>query len=223
MNGMLGKKIGMTQVFDADGCVVPVTVIKCGPCSILQIKTESRDGYNAVQLGFKDRSAKNFIKEVRNQGSEDYKVGQEINVSLFSQGEFVDIAGTSIGRGFQGGIKRWNWSRGPETHGSMSHRAPGSIGASAFPSRVVKGHHLPGHMGNHRVSVQNLEVIKVDRDNHLLIVKGSLPGHKNSYLLISKSKKNKKPKNSLAKTQAKPEQPEKQPKQDKKQKPPGKK
>lgn len=188
MSGILGKKIGMTQVFREDGRVMPVTVIATGGC-ILQIKTKEKDGYNAIQLGFED---KRFIKEIPVCDPQNYKVGQDIGMMQFSPGDFVDIAATSKGRGFQGGIKRWHWSRGPESHGSMSHRAPGSIGASAFPSRVYKGHHLPGHMGNKKVTVQNLEIVKVDKDNSLLVVSGSVPGHNNCCLIIKKSKKKKK-------------------------------
>lgn len=209
MSGILGKKIGMTQVFGEDGRIVPVTIIESGPCCVLQIKTQSSDGYNAIQVGFEEIkdskinrplrgkfkkikvTPKRFIKEVPVPDPENYKVGQDIDVGQFSPGDFVDIVGTSIGKGFQGGMKRWHWSSGPSGHGSMSHRAPGSIGASAFPSRVFKGHHLPGHMGNQRVTVQSLEIIKVDKDNNLLVVKGSIPGHKNSYLIIKKSKKKK--------------------------------
>ena len=177
----------MTQIFGEEGQVIPVTVIESGPCSILQVKTKEKDGYNAIQAGFKDK----FIKEMQVANPASYKVGQNIDVAQFSVGDFVDIAGTSKGKGFQGGIKRWNWSSGPKSHGSMSHRAPGSIGASAFPSRVLKGHHLPGHMGNQKVTVQNLEVIKVDKDNNLLVVSGSVPGHRNCFLIIKESKKKK--------------------------------
>ena len=212
MNGLLGKKIGMTQIFREDGQVIPVTVIESGPCSILQIKTKEKDGYNAIQLGFEEvaetkikKPLKNkfkkikvkptkLIREIKVSDPENYKIGQNLEVTQFAPGDFVDIIGTSIGKGFQGGIKRWNWSGGPESHGSMSHRAPGSIGASAYPSRVYKGHHLPGHMGNKRTTIQNLEVVKIDKDNCLLAVKGSVPGHKNCYLIIKRAKKKKKAK-----------------------------
>ncbi len=211
MSGLLGKKIGMTQVFTEDGQVVPVTAIETGPCSVLQVKTVESDGYNALQLAFDsvketrlkkplrgkfkklNISPKRFVKEIRVIDIKPYALGQDIDVSMFAPGEYVDVIGTSIGKGFQGGIKRWGWARGPETHGSMSHRAPGSIGASAYPSRVVKGHHLPGHMGCARITVHNLEVIRVDKENNLLVVKGSVPGHDNSYLIIHKSTR-KKPK-----------------------------
>ncbi len=185
MRGILGKKIGMTQIFREDGQIMPVTVIESGPCSISQIKTQNKDGYDAIQLNFKDK----LTKEIRLSDPTSYKVGQNIDLAQFSPGDFVDITGASKGKGFQGGIKRWNWKRGPQSHGSMSHRAPGSIGASAYPSRVVKGHHLPGHMGNQRTTVQNLEIIKVDKENNLLVVGGSVPGHRNCFLVIKKAKK----------------------------------
>jgi large subunit ribosomal protein L3 len=207
MEGILGKKIGMTQIFKDSGQIVPVTIVAAGPCSILQIKTKQKDGYNAIQLGFEDArtskinksltkrfekikvSPKKFIKEIAIQDVKGFQVGQNLDVSLFKPGDFVDIVGTSKGHGFQGGIKRWHWSGGPKSHGSMSHRAPGSIGASAFPSRVYKGHHLPGHMGNQKVTVQNLEVVQVNKERHLLVIKGSVPGHKNSYLIVKKARK----------------------------------
>jgi large subunit ribosomal protein L3 len=209
MTGILGKKIGMTQVFGENGQIIPVTVIESGPCYVLQIKTEKSDGYGAIQLGLGEKkesrvkkplrekfkkvkvTPKAFIKEICVPDPKEYQIGQDIDVGLFKRGDFVDIEGTSIGRGFQGGIKRWHWSGGPKSHGSMSHRTPGSIGASAYPSRVYKGHHLPGHMGKQRVNVQNLEVIKVDKAHNLLAIKGSVPGHKNSYLIIKKAKKKK--------------------------------
>lgn len=212
MSGILGKKIAMTQLFGEDGKIQPTTVIRSGPCTVLQIKTQAKDGYNAIQLGFEDIketritkplrgkfkkikvSAKRFIKEIFVADPQNFKVGSALDVSQFTPGDYVDVVGKSIGRGFQGGMKRWNWSGGPSGHGSMSHRAPGSIGASAYPSRVHKGHHLPGHMGNQRVTVQNLKVIKVDKDNNLLLVKGSVPGHKNSLLIIKKAKKKETPK-----------------------------
>lgn len=234
MAGILGKKIGITQIFNEEGEVLPVTLIEGGPCAVLQIKTKDIDGYDAIQIGFEDVKesklkrpvrgkfkkanipAKRLIKEIRVTEPKIYSLGQNLDLTQFSPGDFVDIVGISKGRGFQGGIKRWHWKRGPETHGSMSHRAPGSIGASAFPSRVVKGHHLPGHMGNQRVTVQNLEVIKVDKENNLLLVKGSVPGHKNSYLIIRKSKK-KKVKPVKIEVKPKVEQPKKQePKEEKK-------
>ena len=213
MVGLLGKKIGMTQAFGTDGEVIPLTVIEAGPCAVLQVKSAERDGYFAIQLGFGEKkesraskpdlgrfkkagvSPKRFVRELRvmrgetEKDDKEYKLGKEILVDVFQQGDFVDISGISVGKGFQGGMKRWHWSGGPETHGSMSHRRPGSIGASSDPSRVFKGHHLPGRMGGKKVTTQNLEVARVDKENNLLLVKGAVPGHKNSYLVIKKAKK----------------------------------
>ena len=206
-NGLLGKKIGMTQIFKESGKLVPVTVIEAGPCPVLQIKTNDTDGYQSIQLGFDDKreslvnkpdngrfkkagvSPKRFIKEFRVKDMADLKVGHEIDVDIFAPGDFVDITGTSIGRGFQGGMKRWGWHGGPESHGSMFHRAVGSIESGPRLTRVTKGHHMPGHMGNEAITVTNLEVIKVDKEKHILVVKGSVPGADNSYLIIKESKK----------------------------------
>ncbi len=207
MVGILGRKIGMTQVFREEGEVVPVTVIESGPCSVLQIKAKETDGYNAIQLGFKAAPRK-FVREFTVADPKNYQLGQDIDVTQFSPGDFVDIAGISRGMGFQGGVKRWHWSIGAKSHGGMSHREPGSIGASAYPSRVIKGHHLPGQMGNQRVAIQGLEVVKTDKAHNLLVVKGSVPGHKNCYLVIKKSKKQKKSK--LVKKEAEPKKQEKQ-------------
>jgi large subunit ribosomal protein L3 len=207
MVGLLGKKIGMTQVFGEDGRVTPATAIQAGPCFVLQVKSAERDGYYAVKVGFDEQkesrvnkplrgifkkagiSAKKFIREFSIEPGQEYKVGEKIPLDIFSVGEFVDITGVSIGKGFQGGMKRWHWKGGGKTHGSMSHRRPGSIGASSDPSRVLKGKHLPGHMGNRRVTVQNLKVLKVDAENNLILVKGAVPGHRNSYLVIKSAKK----------------------------------
>lgn len=201
MTGLLGKKIGMTQIFSDDGKLVNVTAIEAGPCCILNIKEKS------IQLGFDNVKEKDLkkpelgyfkklniaprkiIREVSKDPQAEYKVGQELKVDLFKTGDFVDVTGTSIGKGFAGGIKRWHWHGGPKTHGSMSHRRIGSIGASTSPGRVWKGQPLPGHMGCVRVTTQNLKVIKVDAENNLLLIKGAVPGHKNSYLLIRKAKK----------------------------------
>lgn len=205
--GILGKKLGMSQVFGEDGKQIPVTLIEAGPCFVLQVKTQQNHGYQAIQLGFSQKEQRKtnrpdlghfqkagvkplkFVREVRVGPQEEYKVGQEILVDIFSPGDFVDLTGTSKGKGFQGGVKRWHWRGGPGAHGSMQHRAPGSIGASSFPSRVFKGHHLPGHMGQDKVTVQNLEVVRVDRQNNLLAVKGSVPGPKGSFLVVRKAKK----------------------------------
>jgi len=201
MTGLLGKKIGMTQVFTGDGKLVSVTAIEAGPCPVLAIKPKS------IQIGFgpikENRTKKpilgyfkklnisplRLIKEVSREIGKEYKVGEELNVDLFKAGDFVDITGTSIGKGFQGGMKRWHWKGGPRTHGSTSHRRVGSLGSSTSPGRVWKGHHLPGHMGNARVTLQNLRIVKLDAEKNILLVKGAVPGHKNSYLIIKKAKK----------------------------------
>jgi large subunit ribosomal protein L3 len=201
MTGILGKKIGMTQVFSDDGKLVSVTAIEAGPCPVLAIKEKS------IQLGFdlaKENRLKKpllgyfkkinvaprkFIREILKEPNKEYKVGEELKVDLFEPGDFLDITGTSKGKGFAGGMKRWNWSGGSRTHGSTSHRRVGSIGSSTTPGRVWKGHHLPGHMGNCKVTLQNLQVVKVDLQNNLLLVKGAVAGSKDSYLIIKKAKK----------------------------------
>ncbi len=205
--GILGKKIGMTQAFKEDGSVMPVTVIEAGPCKVLQLKNASVDGYCAVQLGFEAKkashvnkpalghfkkagsAARRFVRELRTQVADRYEVGQEIKVDVFGEGDFVDITGISIGKGFQGGMKRWGWKGGPKSHGSKFHRRVGSVGASSFPSRIFKGHHMPGRMGGKRKTVQNLKVVKVDPANNLLLVGGPVPGPRNSYLIISNARK----------------------------------
>ena len=207
MIGIIGKKIGMTQYFLEDGQRVPVTLIEAGPCPILQVKTQAKDGYTALQLGFgqkreslinkpmkghlkKSQAASvRVIKEVRVDKIEEYKEGGIIEVDIFHPGEYVDVSGKTIGKGFQGGVKRWHWKGGKAAHGSMHHRAPGSIGASSFPSRVLKGQHLPGRMGGKNDTIEHLEVVKVDKENHLLAVKGAVPGSDNSYVVIRASKK----------------------------------
>lgn len=207
MPGLLCKKIGMTQIFTEDGRLVAVTVIEAGPCPILAVKEKSIQlGYDKVEkisrikkplLGYFNKlkiSPCKIIREFSRLPTEEYKVGEELKVDLFKAGDYVDITGTSIGKGFQGGMKRFNWHGGPKTHGSMSHRRIGSLGSSTTPGRTLKGHRLPGHMGNVKVTIQNLEVVKVDSQNNLLLVKGAVPGHKNSYLMIRKAKK-KRPKN----------------------------
>lgn len=205
--GILGKKIGATQLYTEDGTLVPVTVIEAGPCTILQLKDIGKDKYSALKLGFESKSEKRtnkpdmgafkkantapkrFVKEIRVPSVEGYKVGDEIKVDIFQKGSFVDITGTSKGKGFQGGMVRWNWTGSWRGHGSMHHRAIGSIGASSFPSRVVKGHHMAGHLGAEKVTVQNLEIINIDADKNLLVVKGTVPGHNNSYIMIKQAKK----------------------------------
>ena len=210
--GLLGKKIGMTQIFKENGEAAPATVIEAGPCYILQIKTKEKEGYSAIQCGFEKQKERRLnkpalgkfkkinveplkiVREIRiKENDEDkYKIGDEIKADLFEAGDYIDITGTSIGKGFQGVMKRWNFKGQPASHGSKIHRAPGSIGASATPSRVVKGKRMPGQMGNKRVTVQNIEILKVDVDNHLLIIRGSIPGKKGNYLIINKAKKRKK-------------------------------
>jgi len=199
--GILGKKIGMTQIFLEDGSRVAVTVVEAGPCVVLGVKEKQ------IQLGFdatlKKRisrplagyfkklnlSPRRMLREVSREPGREYKIGEEIKVDLFKPGEFVDIRGVSIGKGFQGGMKRWNWKGGPQTHGSTSHRRVGSIGSTTTPGRVWKGHHLPGHMGNRHVTVQSLKLLKVDSQNNLLLVRGAVPGYKNNYLIITRAKK----------------------------------
>jgi large subunit ribosomal protein L3 len=207
VTGIIGKKVGMTQVFGADGVVTPVTVVKAGPCVVVQAKTAGKDGYEAVQLGLvEERPARvnkaleghykkasvpptRVRREVKVQkGAEAPTAGQEVVASsLFKEGEVVDVVATSRGRGFQGVIKRHHFGGGAATHGSMFHRAPGGIGASSFPSRVVKGKRFPGHMGSDRVTQRNLKVMRVDADNHLILLRGAVPGAPGGYLVIRKA------------------------------------
>jgi large subunit ribosomal protein L3 len=201
MKGILGKKLGMTQVFTAEGNVVPVTVIEAGPCVVLQKKDQANDGYEAIQLGFSDKkekratkpeighakkaetAPKRYVREIRGVNIGEFEVGQQLKADLFAEGEFVDVTGISKGKGFQGVIKRWGQSRGPMAHGSRYHRGPGSMG-SIQANRVPKGKHLPGHMGNETVTIQNLEVVRVDAERNVLLVKGSIPGPKNSFVKV---------------------------------------
>ena len=206
VTGIIGKKVGMTQVFGADGVVTPVTVLKAGPCVVVQSKSKQTDGYESVQLGLvEDKPAKvnkalaghfqkagvpptRIKREVKvAAGGDAVKAGDQVLVSVFKDGDRVDVVGTSKGHGFQGVIKRHNFRGGAATHGSMFHRAPGSIGASSYPSRVVKGMRAAGHMGSDRVTVRNLRVVKVDAENHLLLVRGAIPGATNSYVVIRKA------------------------------------
>ena len=208
MVGILGKKIGMTQVYDDKGVLTPVTLVEAGPCYVLQVKDVKTDGYNALRLGFGGKRANlatkaemgiikkaslekplRVIREIKVKETANYKVGQKIEADIFAAGDFVDVAGTSIGKGFQGGVKRWGWAGGPGGHGSMFHRAIGSIQSGARLSRVTKGHHMPGHMGCATVTVQNVEVLKVDKDNNLIALKGSIPGSRNSYIIVKEAKK----------------------------------
>ena len=199
---ILGRKIGMTQVWDDDDNVVPVTVIQAGPCTVSQVKTKETDGYDAVQIGFGDIKAKKvnkpmaghfakagvepmrYLREVRVEDASEYKPGDQVTVADFAEVKSVDVIGTSKGKGFQGTIKRWNFHRGPMTHGSRNQRKPGSIGQCAYPARVRKGLHMAGHMGDERVTVKNLKLVRVDTDQNLLLVKGAVPGGKNALVQV---------------------------------------
>ncbi|MBQ4901721.1 50S ribosomal protein L3 [Paenibacillus sp. Marseille-P2973] len=206
MKGILGKKLGMTQVFTPEGNVIPVTVIEASGNVVLQKKDLENDGYEAIQIGYSDKkesrttkpeaghtkkanaTPKRYVREIRGVDLAGYEVGQEVKVDMFAEGEFVDVTGISKGKGFQGVIKRWGQSRGPMAHGSRYHRRPGSMG-SIQANRVPKGKRLPGHMGNETVTIQNLEVIRVDAERNVLLVKGSIPGPKNSFVKIKQTLK----------------------------------
>ena len=206
MKAIIGKKVGMTQIFDEKGYVIPVTVIEAGPCLVAQVKSEETDGYNAVQLGFgevKDKhinkpekghfeksklSAKKHLREFR-ADSIDVKVGDEVKADVFEAGDKIDVQGTSKGKGFQGVIKRHGQHRGPMGHGSMYHRRPGSMGSTSTPGRVFKGKKLPGHMGVQTVTIQNLDVVRVDMDKNVILVKGRVPGPKGAILKIKSAVK----------------------------------
>jgi len=199
---IIGKKVGMTQIFDEKGNVVPVTVIEAGPCNVVQIKTVETDGYDAVQLGYGEVkeykvnkpdmghfkkanvTAQKHLREFRVSNVNEIKVGDVVKVDTFAEGDVVDIQGTTKGKGFQGVIKRHGQSRGPMGHGSMYHRRPGSMGSTSTPGRVFKGKKLPGHMGVETVTIQNLRIVKVDLDKNVILVKGSVPGNKGSILKI---------------------------------------
>lgn len=204
--GILGKKVGMTQIFTDKGVAIPVTVVEAGPCVVVQKKTVDNDGYNAIQMGFgvkrenlinkpvKGHLAKagvrpvRFLRELKIEDPENFQLGQEIKADIFGEGEKVDVVGTSKGKGFAGGIKRHNFHRGPMAHGSKYHRRPGSSAAKG-PARTFKGRKLPGHMGFARVTVQNLEVVKVDAERNLLAIKGAVPGPRGGLLLVKNSVK----------------------------------
>ena len=173
--GVIGKKVGMTQIFDSEGLAVPVTVIKVDSIVVTQVKTVETDGYNAIQVGTIAAKEKH-LQEFRVENPADFKVGQEIDLSVLNDVQKVDVTGTSIGKGFQGTVKRWNFGRGPMAHGSKNHREPGSIGAGTTPSRVIKGKRMAGNMGNERVTITKLKLVKVDSENGLVLVKGSVPG-----------------------------------------------
>ncbi|MEE8470708.1 MAG: 50S ribosomal protein L3 [Dehalococcoidia bacterium] len=203
IKGMIGRKIGMTQVFTEDGTVKSVTAIEAGPCTVTQIKTMAKEGYNAVQIGFGEAKRLNspekghlgelgrfkHLREFRVEDSSAVELGHRVDVSIFQAGDRVDVSGLSKGRGFAGVVKRHHFSGGPKTHGqSDRHRAPGSIGSGTTPGRVFKGLRMAGHMGNQRVTVAHLEVVKADSDRNLLLVKGAVPGAKNGLLEIRKSR-----------------------------------
>jgi large subunit ribosomal protein L3 len=206
VTGIIGRKVGMTQVFEGDGTVVPATVIKAGPCVVIQAKAMQTDGYEAVQLGLVDETSPKSNKattghfkkagvpptrvrrEVRlKAGSEAVKAGDQVLVNIFNAGDRVDVIGTSRGHGFQGVMKRHHFAGGDATHGSMFHRAPGSIGASSFPSRVVKGMRAAGRMGGDRITTRNIKVVSLDADNHLLIVRGAVPGAPGSIVIVRRA------------------------------------
>jgi len=204
MSGLIGKKIGMTSLFDSNGKNIPCTIIECGPCVVTQVKTEEKDQYEAMQIGFGEKSDKNtnkpqsdYYKQIKVKNprivaefelAEGVAVGDELKVDIFSEGEYVHVSGTSKGKGFQGVVKRHGFGGvGQATHGQHNRlRAPGSIGAASYPARVFKGMKMAGRMGGDQVTVQNLQVLKVDTDKNLLMVKGAVPGHKNSFVIIKK-------------------------------------
>ena len=204
---IIGKKVGMTQIFDDKGVVIPVTVIEAGPCTVTQVKTVETDGYNSIQLGFGEVKEKRMnkpelghfkkfklqpkkhLREFRTDLVNEVKVGDEVKADVFEIGDKIDVQGITKGKGFQGVIKRHGQSRGPMGHGSMYHRRPGSMGSTSTPGRVFKGKKLPGHMGCETVTVQNLEVVRVDTDKNVLLIKGSMPGAKGAILKIRKTVK----------------------------------
>lgn len=204
---ILATKVGMTQIFDENGILTPVTVLQAGPCVVTQVKTEENDGYSAVQVGYMDKreklvnkpmkgqfdkagvSYKRFLREFKFENASEYEVGQEIKADIFQAGDHIDATAISKGKGFQGAIKRHGQSRGPMTHGSKFHRHAGSNGSASDPSKVFKGKKMPGQMGNKQVTIQNLEVVKVDAENNLLLVKGAVPGPKKSLVKIKESVK----------------------------------
>lgn len=203
----MGKKLGMTQIFSEDGKKIPVTVVQAGPCVVLCKKNAQRDGYTAIQLGFDEveaciatksrvghcktagKGVMRHVREFRLEDSSQYETGDIVTAAVFSAGDFVDVTGTSIGKGYQGVIKRWNFQGGRSTHGSRFHRAPGSIGCSATPSRVLKNKKMPGQLGNSRVTVQRLQVIRVDEADNIILIKGAVPGASNGLVLLKDSVK----------------------------------
>lgn len=204
---ILATKVGMTQIFDENGILIPVTVLQAGPCVVTQIKTEENEGYNAVQVGFGDKreklvnkpmkghfdkagvSYKRYLKEFKFENASEYELGQEIKVDIFAEGDHIDATAVSKGKGYQGAIKRHGQSRGPMTHGSKYHRHAGSNGMASDPSKVMKGKKMPGQMGHVKVTVQNLEVVKIDAENNVILVKGSVPGPKKALVTLKTSVK----------------------------------
>lgn len=204
--GILGKKIGMTQVFTPEGRAVPVTVVEAGPCVVVQKKTATTDGYDAIQLGFSEKKEhlvnkpmkghfskasvkpRRFLHEIKLAADDNYSLGQEVKADIFSEGEWVDVTGTSKGKGFAGVIKRWNFNRAPMAHGSMYHRRPGSLGATD-PARVFKGRKMPGRLGGDQTTIQGLQVVKVDPERNLLLIKGAIPGANGAFVVVKKTVK----------------------------------
>ncbi len=208
MKGILGRKLGMTQIFDETGTVIPVTIIEAGPCFVTQVRTPERDGYSAIQLGFEETRPKRLtqgelghlkkhnlpplrvLREIRVDDPSQYSEGQRITVDIFQPGEKVDVTGTSKGRGFQGGVKRHGFRGGPKTHGQSDRlRAPGAIGSGTTPGRVYKGTRMAGHMGNARVTIQNLQVVRVYPEQNLIAVRGAVPGPRNGLVIIREARK----------------------------------
>lgn len=206
VTSLLGKKLGMSQIFTPEGELVPITIIQAGPCEIIQIKTVEKDGYSALQIGFEDKKTKRatkpaighaakagvepkrFIREIPSEDTSQYQPGQRLTVDVFNEISMVDIVGVGKGKGFAGVMKRWGFSGGPKTHGSTRHRSPGSIGAGTDPGRVIKGMRMPGRMGGKRCTARNVSVVKVDSDRNLLFVKGAVPGFNGGYIYVRKSK-----------------------------------
>ena len=204
--GLLGRKLGMSSLFSPEGQQVPVTVLEVGPCVVTQVKTQATDGYNALQVGFLEKGANRvnkplqghfrksggqacaFLREISVDDPSGYTLGQTLTVDLFQVGERVDISGISKGRGFSGVVKRWGFRGGRGTHGSMFHRAPGSVGCSATPSKIIKGRKMPGHYGNRRVTVRRLEIVDIRPEQHLMIVKGAVPGSRSGLVEVRKPK-----------------------------------
>ena len=214
--GLIGKKLGMTHVYDDYGRRMAVTAVQAGPCTVLRVRDPKRDQYHALQVGFEPiKESKltkpevgqfkkvgsppfRYVREFRlppfaasgsGTATSEWAVGQQLTVELFQEYELVDVTGISIGKGFQGGMKRWHWQGGPQTHGSMSHRAPGSIGSTTTPGRVWRGHHLPGHMGADRVTIQDVRIVRIDPANHLLLIAGAVPGAEQGLVMVKKSMK----------------------------------